>query len=553
MGSQSVRPFFRLALFVTLGLTAISFWPQFTSGPSAYAELPWRMFEYFDLTGGLNDGADQTVVKPDEASDLQNVVFTVSGAIKRRSGFTQLNSTAVPTGGIMTGLAQYTQVDGTRFLVATVANSGVITGSVYTMPYGGSTAGPTGTWTERTGSILVESTQNTLADYALAEGVIVLEDGDGTTPPATWNGSGDLSAIVGFGVVPNASMVEYHKNILWVAGDTAHPSLLSFSNIGDLTAWTETDFLNINTDDGQRIRAIKSALDCLYVFKDASIWRVCGSDRDNLIQEQMVQGYGTLSNQSVQLIQNTFYFVTQRGEIAAYDGGIHVQVISQKVTGTLQSIDISRLGQAVSTTFNDGSGADNYYIALSSSGSGTNDLLLQYHPFYKSWLKHRGMSTNALATFEIGSVQPAIMFGDYAGRANRYPNSNSDAGTAITSFYQSAQFHYPELPQEKIFRLSRVFLNEGGTGTVTFETRVNFERVTTGSLSLGGGIGSLWDTALWDTAIYGDANAVIGRVEINQIGDFFQWKLSDASVTNPYTLRGVQVWVEPTDRIGGIN
>src|SRR3990167_362137 len=63
--------------------------------PSSAQLPPWRAYEFFDLTGGLNDTRDPTSIAQNEASDLQNIVFSTSGGIEKRSGFSNINSTQV--------------------------------------------------------------------------------------------------------------------------------------------------------------------------------------------------------------------------------------------------------------------------------------------------------------------------------------------------------------------------------------------------------------------------------------------------------------------------
>ena len=82
----------------------------------------WRAFEFFGLTGGLNDTVDSTSIKPTEAVALQNIVFSTSGAITKRSGFTHLNTTTLRPGATATGVAFYKQASGNRYLVTTIVS-----------------------------------------------------------------------------------------------------------------------------------------------------------------------------------------------------------------------------------------------------------------------------------------------------------------------------------------------------------------------------------------------------------------------------------------------
>ena len=504
----------------------------------------WRAYEFFQLVGGINDTSDPTSIAPNEASDLQNVTLSTSGGIEKRAGFARINASAACGGGAFTGLFQYKQADGDRFLLGLCTNDTVVK-----MDYGAGTAGPDGTWDNITGSLSFAIGQDDLSDFATVQDVAVIEDGLRTTDPYTYNGSGDASTLSN---APNASMVEFHNRILWVAGRSDARSRVDFSNLDDYTLWTATDFILVETDDGQQITGLRSGLDCLYVFKTESIHRICGRDRDNLQLEQMVRGIGAASNNSIALINNQFIFLTNLGDIAVYDGGINVKILSSKIEGTLSNdnLNLNRLQYASAVAFDDGTGDQDYYLSLSLAGSGTHNLLLIYDTFHSAWTKFSGLNANAIADYEIGTQQKAIMFGDYAGFANRYPSGTSDAGAAITAFYQSGHLRL-DIPTMKTFREFQLILRQEGQQNVIFERRIDFAGAgTTTTISLAG-TGALWDTAIWDADAYADIATAITRVPVNFDGDFILWRVSDTSTNNPFLLRGVRLWAEPTGRLGG--
>ncbi len=510
----------------------------------------WQAHDFFNLTGGLNDSDDPTAIKPNEASDLQNIVFVTGGAIVKRSGYTTLNTSAVCSPGNVTGLTFFKLSSGTRFLVA-VVDCGA-TDNIYSMPYGAGTAGPTGTWTSRTGALSFNVGADNLADFAAAQDQLVIEDGLNTTPPMVWTGTGNATALGGS--PGNQTMVEYHKRIMWAAGNDTNPSTLYFSNLGDIATWTSTDTINIETNDGQVIRALKSALDCLYIFKDESIWRTCGTNRDDFTTEQMVRGIGTLSNQSVQVINNIFYFVSSQGEIVQYDGGITYNILSSKIKGTTNLLNKNRMTVVPSAQFiNPGTGFNDYYAAFSTSASGTNDRVIVYDTYNHAFTKFVGMNVNAFTpeSYELGSQQKALGFGDYGGVTYRYPNGNSDNTAAISAYYQSGWLRF-DVPFEKTFRLIQMFANQTGNFTMLLGYAIDFDSTTTSNTISLNGTGAIWDTAVWDNASWGDLTTTTGRVELLRTGDFIQFRPSDNSTNPAFTVKGLRVWVEPTQRIGGI-
>ena len=519
-------------------------------GSPAQADSPWQAHEFFQLSGGLNNGADPTAVADNEASDLDNVVFTTSGAIKKREGFSHLNSSASPTSaGVSTGGTMYRQSDGDRFLVRLVNDS---SGDlIQKMDYGVGTAGPDGTWDDITGATAIAVGTDNQGDFTQAFDTLVIEDGVNTTAPFKWTGSGNAAALGGS--PPSATMVEYHKNHLWSAGDSSNRSRVSFSNIcttssSCIETYTATDFFELDTNDGQVVTGLKSGLDCLYVWKTSSIWRLCGSSRDTFTQEQMVRDIGTTSNNAIAVINNQFLFKTHLGDYAVYDGGINVQILSTKIEGTLGSLNLDRIDDVRAVAFDDGTGDQDYYACETFAGASTHNRVLVYDTFHKAWTKFSGINCNALWTYEVGTSESAIAFGDYSGFVSRYPDTTADAGEAISAYWQSGQWRVPEIPFRKTFRVAHLYVEQSGNYNLTFTHKLDFDSSgTTTACSLAGS-GALWDTAIFDADSYGDATTTICRVEINEGDYFFQWRVSNNAASAPWVVKGIRIWVEPTGR-----
>ena len=503
-----------------------------------------RAYDYFNLTGGLNDTADPVTLSPNEAADLQNVIFSNAGGIERRGGFSRINSSAIGSTAVGTGLTFYRQSDADRFLVSLVSSG--VTDKLYKMDYGAGTTGPDGTWDDVSSSLSLSFSDNELGDFAPFQDTLYIAYGDGTRSLLKYTGSGDATELTS---LPDAAMVEAHKRILWVAGRSDARSQLNFSNLDVPETFTATDSIAVETNDNQVITGIKSALDCLYVFKTESIWRVCGSDRDNFNLEQMVRGVGASGNQTIALINNQFVFLTNQGNIVVYDGGITIQLLSSKIQGTLSTLNLERLPQAVGLAFDDGTGDEDYYLCLSRQGEGTNQLMLVYDTLFKAWTKFTGIACNALTVYETGTRQRALAFFDYAGRANLYPDTEADAGATIASFYRSGHLRL-DVPQQKTFQQIQAIFQQRENERVTLNYYIDFGTTTSGySISLAG-TGAIWDTAVWDTAVYADVATIISRNPIGHTGDFIQWDITDTD-DHGWRMRGVRLWAEPTGRLGG--
>jgi len=519
----------RNKILLTLGICLVAV--------SCFAAIEWRRFDSFNNTGGLNDSFSPIAIEDNEASGLQNVVFTTSGSFKTRDGFDFLNATTL--GAIScTGISYYEPTSGTKYLIAVFDDD-----TIRKMDYaiGG---GPDGTWDNITGSLTFTATQNTLASFTVGEDTLIIEDGDNTTAPYKWTGSGNASALGGS--PPNATMVAYHKNMAFAAGNNTYPSTLYFTDVGNIEDWATglSGNVSVETNDGSQIRAIMPGFDSLYIWKDNSIWRLSGDDKDNFVLQRMISDTGTMSQQCVARIGNDFIFMSSQGDVYLYDGAIKLQLVSLKVDGTLGEANFSRFKYAVGVIYD-----TDYYLSISSASSSTHDILLVLDTFGLAWTKFTGMNINAIAVADNGLGEDMLVFGDYRGFVNEYPSGTSDAGSAISAYYITKQYRFPEIAPLKDWKLLRVFATQKGDYSVTTEMRNDF--ISTGkteSVSLLGE-SSLYGTAIYGVDRYGGQNLVIGRIEPNLEGDFFQIKFSNSNIDEPIEIKGWSIYLDESDRI----
>ena len=521
----------------------------------ASAELNYRLYEFTKLTGGLNDSFNAVTLDASEASTLQNIIFPrqINGAFGKRPGFTRLNSTALTGTPDCTGVFFFKLTDGTRYLVSVWSDD-----TIRKMDYLAGT-GPDGTWDTITGSLSFAIGTDDHASFAVAENQLVIEDGLGTTAPYLWTGTGNATTLTADVDLPNSKYATYHRRHLFLAGNSTQLSRLYFSALGDITDYTTTDFINVedNAGDGV-IRGMATGLDGLYIWKDSAIWRLTGTSRDDFQLERMVQGIGTLHHQSIAIInspkdnQQYFFFVTQNGDVAVYDGGITVEIISRKISQSVpKSIQYSRLDEMVGTAYE-----FTYMLSLSNTGStAEHDRIYQYDLLHSAWTRFVGMEANAVGAYENDGGKSVFMFGDYDGRVNSWDmddtsTTNDPGTTAIDAFWESGWMSFAEDGVLKDVRKVRIFANQQGTGqTLSVTVRKDFEPTgTLQTVSLAGS-GSLWDTAVWDTDRYADLSVVIGEVEPNTGENVFLLRVENSSASQTFRIRKIQFITEPKERV----
>src|SRR3990167_10923659 len=167
-------------------------------------------------------------------------------------------------------------------------------------------------------------------------------------------------------------MVAYHKRMAFAAGSDSNPSILYFSDIGDIENWTTglSGNVGIETNDGTSIIAIIPGFDALYIFKDKSIWRLTGDDKDTFVLQRMIPDVGTLSPNAIGQIGNEMLFMSEHGDFYIYDGGIGLRIISTKIN---PDINTGRFPYVSTTIFD-----NDYHVSYSTSGGATNNRILVY-------------------------------------------------------------------------------------------------------------------------------------------------------------------------------
>jgi len=518
-------------LLLILSLLALPF-------SSAYCEVGWKPYPYFKLDGGLNDGFSDIDIADNEFTDVQNVVFTTSGNVKTRDGYSKVNTTAVGSGATCTGITFFKLSSGTKYLVSIWTDN-----KIYKMDYDAG-GGPDGTWDDITGSLSFTVTATDLASFAVAEDTLIIEDGVNTTAPYKWTGTGNAAALGGN--PPNASFVVYNKRIAYLGGNNTYPSLLYFCDPGDIENWSTglSGNWGIDTNDGSILRGAKVGFDAIYPFKDNSIFRLSGTDKDSFVLQKMVSDKGTVSGLSVSLIGTDFIFQSAQGGIYLYDGAVKLRKISSKIDGTIDGIAFDRLYYYPSLIYD-----DDYYLAYTSAAGTTNSGVLVFDTFHLVWTKFDGLNVSAWCVGENSEGKEAIFFGDYSGFVYEYPSGTNDAGTAIADYAVTKQYRFSELSPEKYLRLLTVFANQKGDYNLNVEVRTDYEGTGTAySISLLGE-SSLYDVALYDVDAYGGQNLIVDDIRPDKGTRFFQLKFYNDNADEPWELKGHVMHMEESDRI----
>lgn len=152
--------------------------------------------------------------------------------------------------------------------------------------------------------------------------------------------------------IPKGNILEIFEDKLYVAGVTAEPRSVYYSNSGVFGTFTGTDvFKPLGTD---KITALKNYYGFLVVFKEKSIWKVTRV-QDSLgtyynKQELQSGTYGACSRGAVVWVENDLWFFTGR-EVRAFGFkdqqtgvlGVNTSVISESIKETLYTVPQANL------------------------------------------------------------------------------------------------------------------------------------------------------------------------------------------------------------------
>lgn len=349
---------------------------------------------FVDFTGGLNTKDSPYLIGQNECRDCSNVVTTTRGSVKKRDGissfatnFTTLNAGSskiqalfaaygVPTAGdCMIAIDE----DGEVYSISTIGTAADINAATFT------------------GTPLDTSI---IQAPVATQGPIYINN---PTAAYQWTGAGNIAAWTATsGTVPTGAYMVYFKNRVWVAGQTANPSRLFFSDIGAPRVWPAANVVDFDPTDGDAITGIGTSGPYLLVFKKQKIWVIY--DTDTGANRPLGTALGCASHRSITETPVGTYFLSQDKGVWVTDGK-KVKNISQKIDPTFDSIVGGQRKRACGKFIN-----DHFYLSICTSGT-DNNLTLDYDTITTSWWKHTNTSNQfvtwrAAADEELYSAVP---------------------------------------------------------------------------------------------------------------------------------------------------
>lgn len=390
------------------------------------------------LSGGLNSSTNGLNLQDSEATDILNIDFDVFGSIKKRKGYTTLNSSAFNSGATWTGL-YWTTLGGTDYLMGTCGDKIAKMDSL------------DGTWDDITGGLTVTAGNNNLFSFTTLSSVTI--GTNGVDAPFKWTGTGNAAAADVPTGLSKAKFTTSWNNYAFYANVTVsatnHPTRIYWSNLKDPTTWTATDFVDIDVNDGKAITGIMPLGDRIVIFKETSIHigLFTGDSDVPFVFKKTPSHVGCASGYSLEEIDNGIVFVNEDGHYF-FDGQNSIK-LSDRINQTILGFTVSRFQYCQSAYLKT---KHRQYMTFTASGGSTHSIVVTWDSVNNAYSYYTGLTPNVFAIVRT-SGEERIYFGDYAGYVYRADTGTSDnpAGTetAISAYWKSKWFNFSDIVDKK--------------------------------------------------------------------------------------------------------
>ena len=263
--------------------------------------------------------------------------------------------------------------------------------------------------------------------------------------------------------------LELYNNQMMMAGFSAFPSTVYWSDIGVPEGVQPQSFAEFRTNDGDVVRGIRAYQNNLIVCKERSTLLLSGEVPENFSIQQLTDQYGTVSNRTMVTYNNTLLFLDTKG-VCQFNGA-NIEIISMKVEDIFSRMNVSAARNEACAIHN--RQYNEIWFAFPIDGSTVNNIVIVYDYIVNAWTKYEGLNISSLATVRSSFAQKTPFFGGYSGFVSFFdPLLTSDNGAAITCLIQSRFITNYGQSIEQQFR--RFFLNLDPIVGSTQPIEVNF-------------------------------------------------------------------------------
>ena len=495
--------------------------------------LPFTISRYYLSDKGIQEKTSQLIISPRELQIAQNVHYYETGSWTKRNGYTKRFTNDLIGTPMITGLYELVQRDGTKTFI-------ISADKLYKGSQDDSSA------VELSGGLTftVGAQGQNFMSFVTFNNKAIGTNG----VEVVWQFNGTTAANLA-GSPPVAEIIATYQNFVFLAGNDTYPYRLYFSNDGDETVWTGTDYIDIG-DLTSPITGLAVLFGKLYIFTRRVIYELRGYDRDTFVVDEVTLSTGCVAYKSIVKVDNNLIFWSDRG-IYSFDG-INVHYLSLNAETTIAGLNYNCIGQIIGELYK----AKNQVWFSVSTGSNSNHnavICMTYNPTASesagitgndvAFAEYTGMSFNAFGLERSLTELDRLYAGNYAGRILQQDKGTNDDGSGINFKVKTPPIDMGSPEVFKRFRYVWVFVKQQGNYTVSISYVTDFGvggSSTTISLSVAGQ-SSLWGTLVWGTDTWGGNVIVKNRVGLKAKGHWMELTFINNNADQPVVVKGFSV------------
>jgi len=269
--------------------------------------------------------------------------------------------------------------------------------------------------------------------------------------------------------------MDLYNNQLFSIGFSAFASTYVWSDIGLPDSINPNYSNEFRTNDGDVLTGSRVYQNSMFVFKNRSFGAVTGTDPNNLLQDEVSNEYGALSNRCIQVFNNRMVFLSEKG-LVEYNGANLDEMFSEKIKDIFELMNIQAAKQnAVSIHLKN---VNQVWFSFPYNGATTNNITVVYDYLVKAWTVFDGfqLSTGIYGRGNIPAQTQRVIYGGYTGNIFAFDSTlTGDNGNAISCAISSAFLTQRGNTVETQYR--RFYLNVnpiGFTQPITLDFKTNY-------------------------------------------------------------------------------
>ena len=264
--------------------------------------------------------------------------------------------------------------------------------------------------------------------------------------------------------------LEIYQNRMFMAGFSAMPSIVAFSDTGEPEGYNPAWNFEVRTNDGDVVTCMKSYSTKLYIFKQHSFHILTGDNPNNFFLSEITNQYGCLNNRCAVVYDDILVFLDQKGVIM-WNGASVTPLSTPKIQPILDSMNFAAAKTCACMVHD--KLRNQILIAIPTGASTTNNITLVYDYLVGAWTTYNGFTPSVFAQAYGYNNTKNAFYGDTSGRVNWFgPSFLADNGAGYTTYIKSRFNHDQGDSSQKMFR--RLFLNIDSPASSTLVFGVNF-------------------------------------------------------------------------------